>query len=98
MQWLRKRLELYERAGRYFEPPLERIEIPYRNKVIPAYLRLRRDDMKHPIMINFDSIDGFKAKAFEYEEAMHRARLTTCTINMPRVGESPIKASTTADS
>jgi len=29
---------------------------------------------------------------------MHRARLTTCAIDMPGVGESPIKASTTAES
>ncbi len=88
----------YERAGRYFEPPLERIEIPYRDKIIPAYLRLGRDGAKHPVVINFGGIDGFKAEAFEYEEAMHRAGLTTCAIDMPGVGESPIKASTTADS
>jgi len=98
MQCLSKSLELYERAGRYFEPPLERIEIPYRDKIIPAYLRLGRDGAKHPVVINFGGIDGFKAEAFEYEEAMHRAGLTTCAIDMPGVGESPIKASTTADS
>src|SRR5215467_7405027 len=98
MQCFRKSLELYERAGRYFGPPLERIEIPYGDKTIPAYVRFRRDGAKHPVVINFGGIDGFKAEAFEYEEAMHRVRLTTCAIDMPGVGESPVKASTTADS
>jgi len=98
MRCLRKSLELYEKAGRYFEPALERVEIPFGDKIIPAYLRLRRDGDRHPIVINFGGIDGFKAEAFEYEEAMHRARLTTCAIDMPGVGESPIKASTTAES
>jgi esterase FrsA len=98
MRCLRKSLELYERAGRYFKPALERVAIPYGDKTIPAYLRLRRDGARHPVVINFGGIDGFKAEAFEYEETMHRAGLTTCAIDMPGVGESPIKASTTADS
>jgi len=42
MRCLRKSLELYEKAGRYFEPALERVEIPFGDKIIPAYLRLRR--------------------------------------------------------
>ncbi len=98
IECFRKSLELYERAGRYFEPALERIEIPYGDKAIPAYLRFRRDGAKHPIVINFGGIDGFKAEAFEYEEAIQRAGLTTCAIDMPGVGESPVKASTTAHS
>jgi esterase FrsA len=98
VQCLHKSLELYERAGRYFEPALERIEIPYGDKTIPAYLRLGRDGAQHPVVINFGGIDGFKAEAFEYEEAMHRAGLATCAIDMPGVGESPVKASTTAHS
>jgi pimeloyl-ACP methyl ester carboxylesterase len=98
MECFRKSLELYEKAGRYFEPSLARVEIPYGDKTIPAYVRLRGHNVKHPVVINFGGIDGFKAEAFEYEEAMHRAGLTTCAIDMPGVGECPTKGSTTADS
>ncbi len=94
----RKSLELYEKAGRYFDPPLERVQIPYGAETIPAYLRLRGDGARRAVIINFGGIDGFKAEAFEYEEAMHRAGLATCAIDMPGTGESPIKASTTAES
>ena len=97
MQSFRKSLELYENAGRYFDPPLKRIEIRYGDKIIPAYLRLRHDGKKHPVIINVGGIDGFKAEAFEYEEAMHRGGLSTCALDMPGVGESPIKASTDSE-
>jgi Esterase FrsA-like len=65
MECFRKSLELYEKAGRYFEPSLARIEIPYENTTIPAYVRLRGEGAKHPVVINFGGIDGFKAEAFE---------------------------------
>jgi len=93
----RKSLELFERAGRYFAPPLERIEIPFGEKIIPAYLRVARDGQKHPVVINFGGIDSFKAESFEYDEALQQAGLGTCAVDMPGVGECPIKGSISAD-
>jgi esterase FrsA len=93
-----KSLELYEKAGRYFEPPLERVEIPYGDKKIPVYLRVARDGKKHSVVINFGGIDSFKAESFEYDEALQAAGMGTCAVDMPGVGECPIKGSTTAES
>ena len=94
----RKSLELYEKAGRYFDPPLEKVNIPFGDKAIPIYLRVRRDDGKHPVVINFGGIDSFKAESYEYDEALQKAGLGSCAVDMPGVGECPIKGSTTADS
>jgi esterase FrsA len=94
----RKSLELYEKAGRYFEPPLERVEIPYGDKKIPVYLRLPRGGTKHSVVISFGGIDSFKAECHEYDEALLAAGLGVCAVDMPGVGESPIKGSTTAES
>ncbi len=94
----RKSLELYERAGKFFEPPLERIEIPFNEKPIPIYLRVPKDNEKHPIVINFGGIDSFKAESYEYDEGLQRAEIASCAVDMPGVGEAPIKASPTADS
>jgi len=94
----RKSLQLYEKAGRFFEPPLERVNAPYGDKTIPIYLRVRRDGGKHPVVINFGGIDSFKAESFEYDEALQQAWLGSCAVDMPGVGECPIKGSTTADS
>src|SRR5215471_18761511 len=93
----RKSLELYERAGKFFEPPLERIEIPFNEKTIPTYLRVPKDNKKHPIVINFGGIDSFKAETYEYDEGLQRAEIASCAVDMPGVGEAPIKASPTAD-
>jgi hypothetical protein len=94
----RKSLELYEKAGRYFEPPLERVEIPYGDKKIPVYLRVPRDGGKHAVVINFGGIDSFKAESYEYDEALLAAGLGACAVDMPGVGECPIQGSATAES
>ena len=98
MACYRKSLEVYEKAGKYFEPPLERIEIPFGAKKIPVYLRVPRDGQKHAIVINFGGIDSFKAESYEYDEGLQKAGLGSCAVDMPGVGECPIKASPAADS
>jgi hypothetical protein len=50
MECFRKSLELYEKIGRYFEPSLARVEIPYGDKTIPAYVRLAGQGVKHPVL------------------------------------------------
>jgi len=96
-QCFRKSLEMYEKAGRFFEPPLEKVGIPFGDKTIPAYLRIARDGRRHSVVINFGGIDSFKAESCEYDEALDAAGTGTCAVDMPGVGECPIRASTTAD-
>jgi esterase FrsA len=89
---------VYEKAGKYFEPPLERLDIPFGDKKIPIYLRMPRDGQKHAIVINFGGIDSFKAESYEYDEGLQKAGMASCAMDMPGVGECPIKASPAADS
>jgi esterase FrsA len=96
-QCFRKSLEMYEKAGRFFEPALERVSIPLGDKIVPAYLRIPRDGRRHSVVINFGGIDSFKAESYEYDEALQEAGMGTCAVDMPGVGECPIKASPTAD-
>lgn len=93
----RKSLELFLKASRYFDPPMEPLKIPYQDKAIPAYLRLPHGDGKQPVVINFGGIDSFKAESHEYDEALLQAGLGACAVDMPGVGECPIKGSTTAE-
>jgi esterase FrsA len=93
----KKSLAAYEKAGRSFAPPLERVAIPYGDTTLPAYLRLV-PGRKNAVVINFGGIDSFKAECFDYDEALLAAVIATCAVDMPGVGECPIKASPTADS
>ncbi|HTM08359.1 MAG TPA: alpha/beta hydrolase [Verrucomicrobiae bacterium] len=94
----KKSLELYEKAGRYFAPEFRRVKIPYGDKTIPAYLRIPSGGGKRAVVINFGGIDSFKAECFEYDEAFLAAGMATCAVDMPGVGECPIKGSTSAES
>lgn len=98
MACYRKSLEVYEQAGKYFEPPLERIEINSKVGKIPIYVRVPNDGQKHSIVINFGGIDSFKAESYEYDEGLQKAGMASCAVDMPGVGECPIKASPTGDS
>jgi esterase FrsA len=98
MACFRKSLEMYEKAGKFFEPMLERIEVPFGDKTIPIYVRVAKDGQKHAIVINFGGIDSFKAESYEYDEGLQRTGMASCAVDMPGVGECPIKASTTAES
>jgi esterase FrsA len=98
MECFRKSLEVYEKAGKYFEPALERVEIAFADKKIPIYVRIPQDGQKHAIVINFGGIDSFKAESYEYDEGLQKAGMASCSMDMPGVGECPIKASPTAES
>ncbi len=85
-------LALYLRAARHFTPALEALEIPYRQgHVIRAFLRKPESVSPCPVVINFGGIDSYKPECHEYDEALLRAGLGTCAMDMPGVGESPIK-------
>jgi hypothetical protein len=79
MACFRKSLEVYEKAGKYFEPPLERIEVAFGAKVIPIYLRVARNGQRHSIVINFGGIDSFKAESYEYDEGLQNAGMASCS-------------------
>lgn len=93
----RKSLEMYEKAGRYFDPPLERVNLSLGEKTVPVYLRLRAG-RKQPVVINFGGIDSFKAESYDYDEALQCAGIGTCAMDMPGVGECPVTSSPAADS
>lgn len=88
---------MYEKAGKYFDPILERVEIPFGDTKIPIYVRVAKNGQKHPIVINFGGIDSFKAESYEYDEGLQRAGMASCAVDMPGVGECPVKASSSAD-
>ncbi len=95
----RKSLELYLRAARHFTPALEVLEIPYPGDlVIRAFLRKPESVSPCPVVINFGGIDSYKPECHEYDEALLNAGLGVCAMDMPGVGEAPIKGSTTAES
>jgi esterase FrsA len=97
----RKSQEMLFKASRYFDFPIERVEMPFKAKSgegnsIIGYLRLpKRCDVPFPLLVSWGGIDGFKEEQLN-DPALERG-LATLAIDGPGVGDSPIKGSEDAE-
>jgi len=101
MEAYRKSQEMLFKASRYFEIPIERVEIPFKarggegNSVI-GYLRVPKTGVApFPLLVSWGGIDGFKEEQLN-DPALERG-LATLAIDGPGVGDSPIKGSEDAE-
>jgi len=83
----------YLKAAHYFDPPLEVVEISFpgcegEGHVLVGHLRKPTGVVRPPVVINWGGIDSFKERRVEPYLA---AGLATLAIDMPGVGDSPIK-------
>ncbi len=100
-QAYRKSQEMLLKAARYFDVPIERVEIPFKprgnegNSII-AYLRLPKTGAApFPLLFSWGGIDGFKEEQLNDEVLGHG--LATLAIDGPGVGDSPLKGSEDAE-
>ncbi len=91
----RKTIENYLAASRYFDPPLERIALPLRDKEVVGYLRLpaRRPA---PVIMHWGGIDNWKEDRHNFVESMLAEDWGCFIMDSPGTGESPVLASDTA--
>jgi pimeloyl-ACP methyl ester carboxylesterase len=100
-QAYRKSQEMLLKAARYFDVPIERVEIPFKpqgnegNQII-AYLRVPKTGSgPFPLLFSWGGIDGFKEEQLNDEVLEHG--LATLAIDGPGVGDSPLKGSENAE-
>ena len=97
----RKSQEMLLAASRYFDVPLQRVEIPFKGKTgegnrIVAYLRLpKTGNAPFPVLVSWGGIDGFKEEQLNDPALAHG--VATVAIDGPGVGDSPIKGSEDAE-
>jgi pimeloyl-ACP methyl ester carboxylesterase len=96
----RRAQELFMKAARYLDPPLERVEIPFtggpgEGDLIVGYLRVPSGVLRPPVVINWGGIDSFK----EERPADHylSGGLAALALDMPGAGESPLTGSLDAE-
>jgi esterase FrsA len=92
--------QAYLAATSGFDPPLERVEIPFTGRAgegveIVGYFRKPRGDGRFPLLLTWGGIDTFK------EERRHEmyldAGFAALTIDMPGVGDAPLAGSEDAE-
>ena len=83
----RRSVENYLKAAKYFDPPLERITIPFEGKELIGYLRKPKGVTKPPIVIHTGGVDVYNEdwNLSDYLDA----GLATFRTDMPGSGECP---------
>lgn len=84
----RKCIENYLKASRYFDPPLERVAIPFEGKEIIGYLRLPKGMSHPPVVIATGGIDVYKEDRDVSD--LLEAGLAAFSTDMPGNGECPL--------
>ena len=92
--------ENFLKAARYFDPPLERVEMPFQGRpgegsVSVGYLRKPHRAERPPIVVTWGGIDGFKEE--RRTDMYLAAGLATLAIDMPGVADAPLAGSEDAE-
>jgi esterase FrsA len=81
----RKCIETYLKAARYFDPPLERVTIPFEGREITGYLRIPKGVTRPPVVIATGGIDVYKEERDTSD--LLDAGLAAFSTDMPGNGE-----------
>lgn len=92
----RKSQENFLRAARYFDPPLERVEMPFKGKAGEGaasigLLRKPKGAARPPVVVLWGGIDAFKEE--RPSDPYLQAGLATLAIDMPGVADAPLAGS-----
>ncbi len=90
-----KCIETFLKAARYFNPPLERVTIPFEGKEIVAYLRLPKGLVKPPVVIATGGVDNYKEDRDVSD--LLGAGIAAFSMDMPGAGECPVWYTTDAE-
>ncbi|MGA2889254.1 MAG: alpha/beta hydrolase [Terracidiphilus sp.] len=93
-----KAIDAYLTHTRFLDPPLEVVHIPFEGSEIIGYLRLPKDAKKPvPLVIAVNGLDSRKEDLSESFSAILPYGIGYLAIDGPGTGQSPIKATPTAD-
>lgn len=83
----RKKVECFAKAAPYFDPPSQRLEIPFEDTALPAYFRVPTGPGPHPCVIMVCGLDSVKEQETEWEDAMLARGIATLSFDGPGQGE-----------
>jgi pimeloyl-ACP methyl ester carboxylesterase len=84
-------LRVYLKAAKYFDPPLEIVEIPFDDKTLIGYLQIPKHVGKPPVVLQWGGVDGWKEDRTTASRALNDRGVATMSIDMPGTGENPVR-------
>jgi esterase FrsA len=93
-----KAVDAYLQHARHFDPPLEVVHIPYRDKEIVGYLRLpAKAPRPVPLVLAISGLDSRKETVAETYAAAIPEGIGFFAVDSPGTGQAPRKADESAD-
>jgi esterase FrsA len=83
-------LRIFSKATKYFDPPLEIVELPFEGKKLIGYLQRPPGVSKPPVVMHWGGVDGWKEDRLRIAKSVLHAGLASLTIDMPGSGENPV--------
>jgi dienelactone hydrolase len=83
-------LRMFSKASKYFDPPLEIVEVPFKGKKLVGYLQKPPGVAKPPVIMHWGGVDGWKEDRLRFAGTIMAAGLAPFTIDMPGSGENPV--------
>jgi esterase FrsA len=83
-------LRMFSKASKYFDPPLETIEVPFDGQKLVGYLQKPRGVTNPAVVMHWGGVDGWKEDRLKIAAAIMKAGLASFTIDMPGSGENPV--------
>jgi esterase FrsA len=86
----RHSLRMFRKAAKYFDPPLQIVEVPFEGKQLTGYLQIPKGVVKPPVVMHWGGVDGWKEDRQGAAGAILRAGLASLSVDMPGTGENPV--------
>ncbi|MGD0024069.1 MAG: alpha/beta hydrolase [Xanthobacteraceae bacterium] len=86
----RHSLRMFRKAAKYFDPPLEIVELPFDGKKLVGYLQRPPGEARPPVVLHWGGVDGWKEDRLRIAKAVMGGNLASLTIDMPGTGENPV--------
>jgi pimeloyl-ACP methyl ester carboxylesterase len=90
-------LAAFRNYGRFLDPPVENLRIPFEGKEIAGYIRLPKDVRPAPVVFMINGTDSRKEDEVQGRDALFRSGIGVVAVDMPGTGESPVKADVGAE-
>jgi esterase FrsA len=90
-------LAAFRNYGKYLDPPVEIIHVPFEGKEITGYIRLPKDVRPVPLIFMINGTDSRKEDEVQGRDATFRSGIGVVAVDMPGTGESPVKADVGAE-
>ncbi len=87
----RDSVRVFRKAARYFDPPMEIVEVPFGDKKLIGYLQIPKGVAKPPVVMSWGGVDGWKEDRQRSHARFIREGIAGFAIDMPGTGESPVK-------